>query len=570
MNSNKDYRPFDILIKIDPNFIQNLDFEKTVAKLNEKKFNEIALIENINYYLYFIGSLLEDKIITPRSSYFRFSDFKTPMKELMMTFKIFYNTGVFDYYYTTTSISSYLPVTYTNLNIDLKIIKLLFMIKKRIFGKNKLFDKIEENISIIEEHMIKIESKSMLFNASAFRAKVHKDNEKKNNYANLFEVVYDICKLFNEYNLKLSNKYIFYKDGLDNIFPKSKLEHEKWLLEEHLNKIILQDRNIKESLMDLIDSKEYSDIDTAKKIISSFPDNEVTYENPYLIYNLIGYLDAIKINQDKILEIENLYKIHPHFSEVIDYILISVNSNLRGSNILRFRPILLVGSNGIGKTTFINDLNAIFNLSNNTINYGSVTIPSEISGLTSIWRTGTSGFISKVVNLNSVYNPIVIFEEIDKSISGTHNGNVLAPLYDLFEKRTAKIFYDNYLGKTLDFSYVNYIATANNIKNIDYGIINRFTIFNIEKPKSEHMDNIIRSIYKELKKDDLYGNIVIDEEGIKSIINATIFHKINNIRAISKMIEKTLMQASLFNKNNDLFIIDYISDDYLNKDNTLH
>lgn len=569
MKSKKNTNPLDILKKIDLNFEEKLVIKKIKININEEYdkniFDENVFISNINSYFYFIGSLLEDKIIIPKDNFFYFEDFKSPIKDLMVAFKIFYNTSLFNHFNELKDLKERFHYEYLNLNIDFKTFKLFFIIKNKIYHR---YEDILKYILLVEDYE-KEKNKEIVFNKRFLNSE--ENNEKKEIYLailKLFEELKNITDFFNDYNFKVLKEYDYYRYPEQNFFPKDIFETYIAHLSEHLDKLSLSNKNLKNNLIKLISNKNKTE--KSKVIISRLPENESIYENPQIIYNVISHLDAITVNDEIISKIESLYETHPHFSEVIDYILLSVSSNLRKDKLLKFKPILLLGTNGIGKSTFINDLNNIFNLINNSINYGSITTPAEISGLTAMWRTGSVGFITKVINTNNFYNPIVIFEEIDKAVNESHNGNVLSPLYDLFEKRTAEKFYDNYLTQTMDFSNVNYIATANKIKNIDYGIINRFTVFNISPPNNSQIPKVVNSIYNNLIKNDLFDNIIIDEKGINSIINSIIAHKINNIRAISKMIEKILMEASLLHKSNDIFIIDYICDEYLTKKETLH
>jgi ATP-dependent Lon protease len=257
---------------------------------------------------------------------------------------------------------------------------------------------------------------------------------------------------------------------------------------------------------------------------------------------------------------------------IIDYLCLYLNVNLKNNGVLNFKPILLLSKNGIGKSSFLRKLSNIFNLYNNFINYSSITTPSEISGLTPMWRTGNVGFIAQCINNNNVYNPIIILEELDKANKNHYNGNIFTPLFDLLEKRSASIFYENGLATNINFSYVNFIATANNLSEVNFGILNRFKIFEIEEPKDLDMFNIVNSIYKDYLEEDLFKNLTINEDGIRSISNACVLSNIKNVRAISKMIEDILIDGlnNLIDNNLESFEIDYLSDKYLMENKTLH
>lgn len=309
---------------------------------------------------------------------------------------------------------------------------------------------------------------------------------------------------------------------------------------------------------------------TDKKIVNNILPREIRVFDNYSYINLLTYLKKLEVNNNILNSVLSLKNSFPHFSDVIDYFDVSIRANLRKNNELKFKPILLIGDNGIGKSAFIDEINKIFKLSNNIINIGSITTPAEISGSTSLWNSGQPGFISKVITNNNVYNPIVILEELDKVMAGNHNGRIMSPLYDLFEKRSAEKFFENFYAIPLNFSDINFIATANTYENIDKGVLHRFKIFKIERPHEDELFDIVKSVYKNIKDNDLFDIVEINEVGLKAISNSFIHQKIRNVRVIYKFIEDILMEALYHNKTDKVYVIDYLDDSYITHSNMVH
>lgn len=567
MKKNTIHSPIEIFKKIDNNII--FEIEKLKIIKDRTPYDENVTLSSLNIYLYAVGSLIENKHIYPKNNNFDFNDFKTDFKELMLAFKIFYKSSLFDFVFPTPFYKNE-PSDF-KFSLFLKDIILYYKLQNRIDKKVEdptFLKKFEEIKKIMSEF------KSSNFNEVLYEINgydnYHYDYREKllnENTLEIFKYISNINSFFYNYLNNVDSNFSYYIIDNKKYSVKTVEETEFSILEKHLENIGIE-KNFSKKLLTL--TKDRIINKNSKTIISSLPEQDTVYENPISIYNIIGRLNSIDIENIHLIELNKLYDIHPHFEEVIDYLILSLKSNLRNSKILKFKPILLVGPNGIGKTSFLMDVSKIFNMSNNFINYGSITTPTEICGLTSMWRTGQLGFVSKTININNVYNPIIILEEIDKVVKSHHNGNVYAPLYDLLEKRTSEMFFDNYLGVSLNMSYVNFLATANKLSNIDLGISNRFRTFNINYPEDKDIFDIVNSIYNNLIKEDIFDIVRIEEDGLRAIANSCISHKLKNIRALSKMIEDILMEAVENHEGNDIFIIDYISDAYLNKNSTLH
>lgn len=356
------------------------------------------------------------------------------------------------------------------------------------------------------------------------------------------------------------------------LYPLPYEEHilleEKYYLKEALSDIY-NDKEVEKYINRFFKNKEIHR--NYKKILNDnrYPSEQATYRNESYLH-ILSYLKPLTVDCSLLDKVKELKINYPHFYEIIDYLEICLKMNIRKNGVLNFKPILILGKNGIGKSAFIDEINNIFNIYMNAVNIGNMTTPSEIAGSTSLWNTGQPGFVSKTVIRNKCYNPIIVLEEMDKVVTGNANGRIMAPLYDLLEQRSAEDFYENFFSVSFDFSYVNYIATANSLENIDKGIINRFRVFTIKSPREEELPAIIKSIYSQLKKDSIFDLVEINEIGLKSIANAFAHEKILNVRKIYKFMEDLLMDASQFNESNDVYIIDYLDDGYISHSTTLH
>lgn len=565
--NEKYYSPIDIILKIEPDFLKKYNYnvieeiydsefnlEKEMFKIFKEE-NKKALYSIINLYLYFICSILENKDIYYKDSQkFYFSDFSKNHKDLLIILRLFNSSNILKNQIF--KFSGYKDLRIWDFN-KLKELKLLL----NILGETKfnpsqevkdaLTTVIKSNIKDYYQLINSFEKETLLLNNFLKNLSISFDNYIKN------------FKDKDKYEYKIDNKIYNY--------PKNIFLTELEKIEKHIESVC--EKGISNKFNKLfLDKVPFDNSGRYKKILHELPSSSTSYDNLKSIINIISYLDHVKVNEDTIKKLKLLKNDFPHFSDVIDYLCLYLNVNLRNNGILNFKPILLLSKNGIGKSSFLNKLSNIFNLYNNFINYGSITTPSEISGLTPMWRTGNVGFVAQCINNNNVYNPIIILEELDKASKNHYNGNIFTPLFELLEKRSASIFYENGLATNIDFSYVNLIATANNISEVNFGVLNRFKIFEIDEPKDIDMFNIVNSIYKDYIEEDIFKDLKINEEGIRAISNACVISKIKNIRSISKMIEDILIDGlnNLIDNNLESFEIDYLSDKYLIENKTVH
>jgi len=161
-------------------------------------------------------------------------------------------------------------------------------------------------------------------------------------------------------------------------------------------------------------------------------------------------------------------------------------------------PILLVGPPGVGKTAVLRKLGELINLPFCQIDCGTVTANFIISGSSPQWAGAKPGRILSVLKKESVANPMVVLDEIDKmSVRADHDP--FGPMYTLLDKTAAKSFTDEFIPEIpIDASKLSIIATANDISCIPEAILSRFTIIEIESLEKYQTEIVISSIYKDL------------------------------------------------------------------------
>lgn len=192
-----------------------------------------------------------------------------------------------------------------------------------------------------------------------------------------------------------------------------------------------------------------------------------------------------------------------------------------GDNRVKLPPVLLVGPAGVGKTEAASYIATSLNIGFHVVDMASSQTSSQLSGLDSMWANAQEGEVFKALCYAKLANPIILLDEIDKTI-GDDRYQPIGPLYSVLEVTTARRFCDLSLREvTLDASHINWIATANDISRIPKPILSRFVVFEIEPPSPTQARVIARNIYKGIKANADWGyhfTDVLDEAVLDRLV----------------------------------------------------
>lgn len=179
----------------------------------------------------------------------------------------------------------------------------------------------------------------------------------------------------------------------------------------------------------------------------------------------------------------------PHAEDAIDIIL----GDLAVREEIRFRPTLLVGSPGSGKSSLAR---AIFD---------EVGLPCELTSLAGLsdgsvmgtsaqWATARESVPLQLIKRHGVATVGMIWDEIEKAGSSRHNGNALDALLPLLEVDQARRFRDPALEVEVDMSAVSHFATANSLEGVPAPVKDRFRIIQMPEPDWRHIGPLTRQI----------------------------------------------------------------------------
>jgi ATP-dependent Lon protease len=512
--------------------------------------------------LYSVISIFEDKLVVPSSKYVDISDFSPDALEVLKRVPNRYFDSIRNYVGVMPE-NTFVTLNSEHMNLEasvdefmatnfysdhlfkhdiirkcsamityffkyLETTKMDFIMSMNIKQSNRT-KILAESFNIFEEEFINIEK---LKEASTYSADIKKDPERL-----------ELFKIFDEHEKKIRSLRHLFKQLVDDNDPKEKeptldeIKKKEFIdaFKEHYS--LYAENNLRADTAKKIDS--HYDLVDAINLFSAYPYSPRQYENQAYIPLMIK-APIKKIKATMITDIENMVHDFPHFSEIINYLVLSLKVRDLTDGILKFKHLLLVGEHGIGKNAFVRRLNEVLGYVGNSINMTSVMAPFELAGMDAGWNSSAPGFFFNSILKNNAANPVIILDDLDKVTINPNQGNVNTAILELIEPSNAKKYYERFFQIDINMSYISVIGLANNVDDIDRGVLDLLKVFKVEKPSVAAISSIVFSIYKELKLDDIYGFTHLTDNELNELVAKFIMNKTYSPRSMRKVIEEAL------------------------------
>src|SRR3546814_11893923 len=103
----------------------------------------------------------------------------------------------------------------------------------------------------------------------------------------------------------------------------------------------------------------------------------------------------------------------------------------------RFRPCLVVGPPGCGKTRLARRIGQLTGTGSNLLSVGGSSDNRMLQGTARGWSTAEPSFPLLAIMRSEIANPLLIVDEIDKAVATSHNGSVANTLLGMLAPETA-------------------------------------------------------------------------------------------------------------------------------------
>ncbi|MFW7267703.1 AAA family ATPase [Gluconacetobacter sp. Hr-1-5] len=199
--------------------------------------------------------------------------------------------------------------------------------------------------------------------------------------------------------------------------------------------------------------------------------------------------------------IERIRADFPHAMNTIEILSSSDRMKMDFGKPGPFRPVLLAGPPGCGKSSLARAYHEELGYPAMTMNVGAMSDTLAFTGTHQTFGDAKPSVIVEFLAQKATANPCMILDEIDKSPEGGKHGSVKDVLLQFLEPTEARKFRDVFLNAEVDLSHVRWVLTANDLDRVPAPLKSRCQIVHVGKPQKEHVPQLSRRIICELLED---------------------------------------------------------------------
>jgi len=243
--------------------------------------------------------------------------------------------------------------------------------------------------------------------------------------------------------------------------------------------------------------------------------------------------DQLDLNRAaKILERDH-YGLEKVKERLLEYLaVLKLKGNMKS-------PILcFYGPPGVGKTSLGKSIAEALGRKYVRMSLGGLHDESEVRGHRKTYIGAMPGRIIQNIKKAEISNPVFVLDEIDK-LGRSNHGDPSSALLEVLDPEQNKSFYDNYIETEYDLSRVMFIATANNLGNIQAPLRDRMELIEVNGYTIEEKIEIAKRhlIPKQIKEHGITAkNITIDKKTLEKLIEE--YTNESGVRGLDKMVAK--------------------------------
>lgn len=303
-------------------------------------------------------------------------------------------------------------------------------------------------------------------------------------------------------------------------------------------------------------------------ITNKIKSNTVMKEHIKIYYDILknSMKPKIELTNEKITQILDIKKIMPNFSDIIDYFVGQLKLNSLTPMKPKFKPMLVLGEPGLGKTYIVKKISAILNTKFDFVDFGSMSASFILKGGNSQWKDGKYGKIAELFYTSPTVSPIMLFDELDKQDGSNKNYSPETVLYQLFEPENSSEFEDEFLEIKMDASSMIIFCTANTAEPIAKPLLSRVESFEVKRLDGEQTKTLTRAMYKDMVAEYSIFSDILDETIVERLKNLTPREITTQLRhIIIKNIEEiNIEQLNTLQNNGEIMDLKYFNSNKAN------
>jgi ATP-dependent Lon protease len=243
--------------------------------------------------------------------------------------------------------------------------------------------------------------------------------------------------------------------------------------------------------------------------------------------------DIMDLNRAaKILERDH-YGLEKVKERILEYLaVLKLKGNMKS-------PILcFYGPPGVGKTSLGKSIAEALGRKYIRMSLGGLHDESEIRGHRKTYIGAMPGRVIQNIKKAEISNPVFVLDEVDK-LGRSNHGDPSSALLEVLDPEQNSEFYDNYIETEYDLSRVMFIATANNLGNIQGPLRDRMELIEVNGYTIEEKVEIAKRhlLPKQIKEHGISAkDISIDKKTLEKLVEE--YTNESGVRGLDKMVAK--------------------------------